>query len=85
MRPPSKQLMNEPGPLDLKSAAVLMKIQIAEGVILNLSMSLLFDQPIRVGQPVEHVVMSGPGEVLSLIRIRFACLACHLHISSHLG
>ena len=49
------------------------------------SMSLLFDQPIRVGQPVEHVVTSGSGEVLSLTRIRFACLACHLHILSHLG
>ena len=44
-----------------------------------------FGQPIRVGQPVEHVIMSGSGEVLSLTRICFACLACHLHISSHLG
>ena len=45
----------------------------------------LLDPPIGVGQRVEPVVMSGSGVVLSLTRMYFACLAYHLHHSSHLG
>ena len=45
----------------------------------------LLDPPIGVGQHVEPVVMSGSGMVLSLTRMCFACLAYHLHHSSHVG